>query len=152
MAVLLESPVIILIGWSNAIGTQFLLPTNRTREYTTSVIIGAIVNILLNFPLIYFWGLVGAMLATVISEICVTSYQLWTIRKNVSYRKLFQNFWKYLLSGVVMFVPIFKINNMVSSTIVSILLEVVLGIVVYFVMILLLRPTIVNKAKEILNK
>ncbi|KRM92822.1 polysaccharide biosynthesis C-terminal domain-containing protein [Liquorilactobacillus cacaonum] len=152
MAVLLESPVIILIGWSNAIGTQFLLPTNRTREYTASVIIGAIVNIVLNFPLIYFWGLVGAMLATVISEVCVTGYQLWTIRKTVSYRKLFQNFWKYLVAGLVMFIPIFKINNTVNSTIVSILLEVVLGIVVYFVMILLLRPTIVNKARDILNK
>ncbi|MFT8425235.1 MAG: polysaccharide biosynthesis C-terminal domain-containing protein [Liquorilactobacillus sp.] len=151
-AMLLETPVIVLIGWSNAIGTQYLLPTNHTREYTTSVIVGAIVNIILNFPLIYFWGLSGAMIATVFSEVCVTGYQLWTIRKLVSYRKLFQNVGKYLVAGIVMFIPVFKINNTVHTSVFSIFAEVVLGSIIYFGMTLLLQPTIVDKAKEVFWK
>ncbi|KRN08620.1 oligosaccharide translocase [Liquorilactobacillus mali KCTC 3596 = DSM 20444] len=151
-AILLESPVILLIGWSNAIGTQFLLPTNRTKEYTNSVLVGAIVNIILNLPLIYFGGLAGAVLATVISEICVTGYQLWAIRKEVEYRKLFQNVSKYFVAGIVMFVPIFKINNSVRTSVLSLFLEVLLGIIIYFGMILILKPTIVDKAKQMLKK
>lgn len=149
-AMLLETPVIILIAWSNAIGNQYLLPTNQTREYTTSVFIGAIINIFVNFPLIKLWGLNGAVIATVISEACVTGYQLWTIRNKIEFKKLFFNVPKYLIAGFVMFLPVFKLNTTVHTSIFSIFGEVILGIVIYFVMILILRPTILKKFKEIL--
>ncbi|MFT8723979.1 MAG: polysaccharide biosynthesis C-terminal domain-containing protein [Liquorilactobacillus nagelii] len=150
LAMLLEAPVILLIGWSNAIGTQFLLPTNHNKEFTTSVILGAGVNVIINFPLIYFGGLNGAILATVISETCVTGYQLWVVRKMISFHLLFLNLPKYLIAGVLMFIPVFWINNSVHTSILSIGAEVLLGIIVYAVMILLLRPTILEKAKKIL--
>lgn len=150
LAMLLETPVILLIGWSNAIGTQFLLPTNQTKEFTTSVIFGAVTNIIINFPLIYFWGLNGAILATVISEACVTGYQLWVVRKTIKYWQLFLNLPKYLLAGLVMFIPVFWINNTVHTSILSIGAEVLLGMIIYVLMILLLRPTILEKAKKML--
>lgn len=150
MAMLLETPVILLIGWSNAIGTQFLLPTNHNKEFTTSVVLGAGVNVVINFPLIYFGGLNGAILATVISEACVTGYQLWVVRKMINFHLLFLNLPKYLIAGVLMFIPVFWINNSVHTSILSIGAEVLLGIIVYAVMIVLLRPTILEKAKKIL--
>lgn len=73
-AMLIESIVILMIGWSNVIGTQYLLPVNRVKDFTTSVTIGAVVNIILNFPFISLWGLNGAMWATVLSEVAVTGY------------------------------------------------------------------------------
>ncbi|MFT8406303.1 polysaccharide biosynthesis C-terminal domain-containing protein, partial [Liquorilactobacillus nagelii] len=124
LAMLLEAPVILLIGWSNAIGTQFLLPTNHNKEFTTSVILGAGVNVIINFPLIYFGGLNGAILATVISETCVTGYQLWVVRKMISFHLLFLNLPKYLIAGVLMFIPVFWINNSVHTSILSIGAEV----------------------------
>ncbi len=149
-AMLYETPVIMLIGWSNAIGQQYLLPTNHNKEYTISVTIGAIVNIIINVPLIYFKSLNGAIVATVISEACVTGYQLWVIRKNVNYKKLFFNVPKYLLAGFVMFLPVFKLNITLHTSIISIFAEVLLGMIIYVVMILILRPTIVKKGKELL--
>lgn len=32
MAMIIESIVIVLIGWSNVIGTQYLLPTNKVNS------------------------------------------------------------------------------------------------------------------------
>ena len=150
-AMLLETPVVMLIGWSNAIGTQYLLPTNHNKEYTVSVFIGAIVNIVINIPLIYYKGLTGAILATVISETCVTGYQLWVIRNWVDYKKLFFNVPKYLIAGVIMFVPVFKLNITVHTSVFSIFGEVLLGIIIYLGMILILRPTILSKAKTLVN-
>lgn len=82
-AMLIESIVILMIGWSNVIGTQYLLPVNRVKDFTTSVTIGAVVNIILNFPFISLWGLNGAMWATVLSEVAVTGYQLYVVRKDL---------------------------------------------------------------------
>lgn len=152
VAMFLETPVLLLIGWSNAIGTQFLLPTNRTSEYTVSVMIGAVVNIFLNFPLIYLWGLKGAVIATVVSEIGVTAYQLWVIRKIINYRQLFTNVWKYMLAGLVMFIPVFKINMTLRTSVISIFIEIVLGAFIYIAMIFILRPTIIYKAMKLIKE
>ena len=40
--IFLEAPIILLIAWSNVTGTQYLMPVNRVKEYTTSVTIGAL--------------------------------------------------------------------------------------------------------------
>ena len=151
-AIMIESAVIVIIGWSNAIGVQYLLPTDRVKEYTHSVILGSIINVILNFPLMKIWGLYGAMVSTVLSEIVVTGYQFWTIRTEVLFARMFINFWKYILSGIIMFIPVFWLNIKVHTSWISILFEVVIGIVIYLVAILLLKPTILNKAYKLIRR
>lgn len=150
-AIMIESAVIIIIGWSNAIGIQYLLPTDRVKEFSTSVIIGAVVNFILNFPLMELWGLKGAMISTVLSEAMVTGYQFWTIRNDIEYKRLFTNIWKYLLSGLIMFIPVSWLDRNLHTGVFSILLEVVVGILVYLLMILILKPTILTKTKSLLK-
>ena len=150
-AIMIESAVIVIIGWSNAIGIQYLLPTDRVKEFSTSVIIGAVVNFILNFPLMELWGLMGAMVSTVLSEATVTGYQFWTIRNDIEYKRLFTNIWKYLLSGFIMFIPVSWLDRNLHTGVFSILLEVVVGILVYLLMILILKPTILTKTKSLLK-
>ncbi|WP_318766559.1 lipopolysaccharide biosynthesis protein [Lactiplantibacillus carotarum] len=57
--IILEAPVILIIAWSNVLGVQYLLPTKQTRAYTISVILGALVNVVTNVPLIQLWGTRG---------------------------------------------------------------------------------------------
>lgn len=92
-AMLIESIVILMIGWSNVIGTQYLIPINRVKDFTTSVTLGAVVNIVLNFLLIHFLGLNGAMWSTVFSEIAVTAYQLFVVRKALNVKIMVKNTW-----------------------------------------------------------
>ncbi|MDY2992283.1 polysaccharide biosynthesis C-terminal domain-containing protein, partial [Ligilactobacillus animalis] len=141
LAMLIESVVILLIAWSNTVGTQYLLPTNKVKAFTTSVVLGALFNIVANLPFIYFWGLNGAMYATVLSELVVTGYQLWYIRDIADFRQMFVNVPKYLLAGIVMFIPVFAMSNLIKTSILSIGSEVVLGVIIYMVMIVLLKPT-----------
>ena len=46
------SPIIILIGLSNVTGTQYLLPIKRQKEFTLSVVCGALMNFVLNSLLV----------------------------------------------------------------------------------------------------
>lgn len=151
-AMLLESAVILLIGWSNVIGQQFLLPTGKVREYTTSVTLGAIANIITNFPLIYYWGLYGAIISTVISELIVTLYQVWHVRDTLELKKMFINVPKYLIAAVPMFIVVYWLNVHTHFYIVTLFGEVLLGIVIYFGILLLIRPSIFKKAKKLLKK
>ncbi|MCB6623577.1 polysaccharide biosynthesis C-terminal domain-containing protein, partial [Mediterraneibacter sp. 210702-DFI.5.30] len=88
----------------SVIGNQYLVPTNRVSIYTTSVVLGAITNIVINFPLIYFKGLYGAIISTVISEFVVTTYQIYKSSNKLPYKKMFKDVKKYLFASVAMFI------------------------------------------------
>ena len=87
------------------------------------------------------------MISTVLSEAMVTGYQFWTIRNDIEYKRLFTNTWKYLLGGIVMFIPVSWLDRNLHTSILSILVEIILGIVIYILMILILQPTILKKTK-----
>ena len=140
-AMLIEAAVILFIAWSNTVGAQYLLPTNKVKAFTTSVVLGAVVNMIANLPFIYLWGLEGAMYATVISEFVVTAYQIWYIRDLVDLKQMFVNIPKYLIAGIVMFIPVFMLDNYLKTSILTLAFEVILGILLYIVMIIVLRPT-----------
>lgn len=140
-AMMIESLVIILIAWSNTIGRQYLVPTNQVKQFTTSIVLGAVFNFIANFVFIDLWGLNGAMWATVASEAVVTGYQMWAVRKQIRFTEMFQNTFKYLIAGVVMFIPVYLMNVKLHVNVITLGLEVIVGIVIYIVMILILKPT-----------
>ena len=147
-----EAPIIVFIAWSNVTGTQYLMPINRVKDYTTSVTIGAVSNVVFNFLLIGRWGANGAALATVGSELLVTLAQLMMIRKTISRKKLFKEQWKYIISGGVMFIIVNRICESINMTIGNLILEVVTGIVIYFVGLLLTKSTIIKQGLKIIKK
>ena len=148
----IEAPIIVFIAWSNVTGTQYLMPINRVRDYTTSVTIGAVSNVVFNFLLIGRWGANGAALATVGSELLVTVTQLVMIRKTISRRKIFNEQWKYLISGVVMFIVVNRICQSINMTISNLGLEILVGIFIYIVGLVLTNASIVQKGLKIVRK
>lgn len=146
---MIESVVILFIAWSNVIGVQYLLPMHRNKEYTISVVLGAIFNILLCFPLIIIFGINGSMIATVLSEFIVTIYQLWIIHNEVLFKILFKNLWKYFLAGIIMFIIIFIINCKFIFNWKLLLFEIFLGCFIYAFFIWMLHPTIIDNFKQL---
>ncbi|GEO70625.1 flippase [Levilactobacillus acidifarinae] len=151
LLLIIEAPVVILIGWSNVIGQQYMMPTEQIPKYTASVIVGAIVNIILNVPLIIFLGAVGAPIATVAAELTVTVYQLFVVRKQIEIRLLFTDFYKYLISGIIMFALVFELNITMRATVINLVVQVLAGIVCYSGLLLILRPRLVIEGKDILR-
>ena len=146
---MIEAPVIILIGMSNVLGQQFLLPTKQTKTYTISVTFGALVNIACNIPLIWFWGVAGAMLATLISEVCVTGYQLVITRHVLQTRQLFAGTVKYAVAGGLMFGVVYALNINMPASYPNLALQIGLGALIYLGLILLLQPPVLANAAKL---
>lgn len=146
-----EAPIIVVIGWSNALGQQYLMPTKQIKKYTWSVILGAIVNIFVNVPLIMLLGVQGATLATVLSEFVVTGYQLYSVRSQISYRILFSDLFKYFCSGLIMFLVVYNFNINMKISFISLMIQVIEGVLVYVGMILVLQPKIISEVKRVLS-
>ena len=150
--IFLEAPIILLIAWSNVTGTQYLMPVNRVKEYTTSVTIGALSNVVFNFVLIGKYGANGAAIATVGSEFLVTASQLWMIRNTISRRKMFRETWKYLFCGMIMFIVVNRICSVINMTVANLILEVVVGAIIYLLGLILTKASILNEGQTILKK
>jgi len=148
---MIEAPVIVLIGISNVLGQQFLLPTKRTKDYTISVTIGAVVNILCNIPLIILWGVQGAMFATLFSELCVTAYQMYVTRNDLSIQRLMNSFLKYLFAGLVMFIVVYQLNINMKISASSLVEQMIIGLLIYVGFILILQPRILDEVETLRN-
>lgn len=113
------SPMILLMGIANVLGTQYLLPTKRQKEYTSSVTIGLIINFILNYILINLYHSIGAAIATVISQLIVDSLQYRHVKDEISLKSLFKMASKYLFSAIIMFIMCFMVRLMLSTNIIT---------------------------------
>ena len=134
------SVVVILIGLSNVIGVQYLLPTKREKGYTISVIIGACANVIFNLLLISKFKSYGAAVSTVIAELSVTCVQFYFIRKDFNIKDILKLSKNYIFAGFIMFIICFFFNKaeFVRRTFI-IILEIIIGIVSYFSILLLMK-------------
>lgn len=149
--IFLESPAILFIAWSNVTGTQYLMPINRVKEYTTSVTVGAIVNVIANAILIVPFSANGAAVATCIAEFFVAATQIVLIKSTIRRRQLFKYFWKYFLSGIVMFFVVLRLNQMMHMNVINLAIQVLIGAIVYATCLLVIKAPIVDQAKKLLK-
>lgn len=147
----LEAPMILFIAWSSVTGNQYLMPVKRAHEYTLSVGIGAIINIVANYILIKLFNVNGAAIASVISELAIAVIQLYMIKRSIVIGKLLNNCWKYIFSGLIMFIIVFTLNYYMIMNIFTLILQIIIGAVVYIVLLFILKAPVIKQAYLILN-
>lgn len=137
------SPIIVFIGYSNIIGVQYLLPLGKQREYTVSVVSGMIINCILNFVLIPNLLSIGAGIASVVAELSVTAIQLYFVRRDFNFKILIKQCNRYFIFGLIMFIPTFILSLQLPSSPLYTLSCIVLGIFIYFILLFLSKDDIV---------
>lgn len=139
------SIIIIFISLSNVTGTQFLLSTKREKEFTISVVVGAIVNFLFNLLLINYFKSIGAAIATVIAELSVTLVQLYFVRKDFNLKEIFKLSINYIISGLIMLIVCVIIDFVVKAYLLSLLLQISIGSITYLVCLLILKDEFIKE-------
>lgn len=77
-------PTVLLIGLTNIMGMQILVPTGRENMVMYSTIAGAVVNLIANAILIPQYKATGAAIGTLIAEFVVLVMQYIVLRKDIS--------------------------------------------------------------------
>lgn len=74
---------IIMMVITNMIGVQILIPSGKEKKYMQAVVIGAVVDLVLNIFTIPMWGAVGAAIATLIAQTAQALFQVVVAREYV---------------------------------------------------------------------
>lgn len=133
--IVLSSLIILAISWSNVLGTQLLVPLNKTKEFTISVTVGAIINFILNLVMLKKFGAVGACLSTIIAEFTVTSVQFYFIRNFIKPNRLINSILLFIPSAVVMYIVVRIIGNSMGAGILTNVVQGIIGALTYFIII-----------------
>ena len=149
---IITSPIILLIGMSNVIGRQYLLPTNQDKKFTKSVIVGASVNVVLNFIMIPSIGSVGAVISTLISETCVTVTQIIFIRKELKISEVLKQTNSYIIISLIMGIVVYLLGNALPPSIITTMVQIIVGIIIYTLGLIVTKDEILRLFKDILLK
>ena len=138
---ILMSPIVIIIGISNCLGSQYYTPAGYRKLSAKYIIIGAVVNLLLNLLLIpKYWGY-GAITASLIAESVITILYMKNCNGYLRVETIIKDSWKKIIAGVVMLIVIRALDGIISSDILALLVEVAVGFTVYCAVIVLLRDS-----------
>ncbi len=135
------------------LGTQYQIPTHKQRDYTLSVVSGAVVNFLLNLLLIPELNADGAVIATVVAEFVVLFVHFYCVRKDIDIKNSLLCSKNYLFAGILMFVVSVAVSFLpVDNNLAVMCLQVAAGGIVYFGTLLLLKDKLLllllNKVRK----
>lgn len=133
------TPTIILIGLTNVLGIQALVPTGKEDKVLISVIIGAVVDLILNAVYIPKYAAAGAALGTLVAEIAVLIVQIVYLRKMLWEMKKELN-WKLPIAALLAataVVCIFKNYISVGSVFLTLLISAIIYFGIYGTILLI---------------
>lgn len=145
--------LILAIGINNVTGMQYLIPTKRENLFSMTVLIGAVVNFILNIVLIHFFQSIGAAIASVAAETTIALVQLYLVRKEFNIWQVFRSSWHYLVAAGIMLILLRILSNVLRPSLVHTMIMVMAGAATYGIVLLLFRDSfLLENVKNITNK
>lgn len=146
----LVAPIVLFIGLSGIIGMQILYPQGREKYVIISTMLGACINLLINYLLIPQYGQYGAALGTVIAEFMVTVIMILLGRKYLPINILSKQNLHYLIGSIVISIllaflfvfPLHEVNYL--------LIGILLSVIVYYAYLLMIKDTLALQLKKLL--
>ncbi|MBZ5986785.1 oligosaccharide flippase family protein [Leuconostoc gelidum] len=87
---------------ANIMGNQVLVPLKMIKEYTLSIVYGAIINLVIEIPLIILYRASGAALAVVFAEAIVMGFQIKYSQKILDMRFIFKPATLIMITGIIL--------------------------------------------------
>ncbi len=140
---LIFSPIILIIGISNCLGSLYYTPAGLRALSAKFLIAGSIINLILNCILIPHFESSGAAIASVIAELVITILYIANCNGLVTLRQIWRNCWKRLISGGIMLLVIFPLNHFIKNDLIATVVEIPVGVITYVAALCLLQDSMI---------
>ncbi len=91
-----------------------------------------------NLIFIPSYGAAGAAIGTIFAEASVAIYQTFKVRKELDIAKYFVNSLIYIIPAICMYLCIYLLKDFTESTIITLIVQVIIGGCVYVILTLIL--------------
>ena len=145
------APLIIIVGTSNCLGSQYYTPSGQRKRSAKVIVLGAVVNLVLNLLLIPWIGAYGATAASVIAECVITIIYVNMSNGYMKWGKLLGFAKKRLPAGAAMGALVYACGEMLKplsaaegtkfgwAGLLTLLLQIMTGVASYVLFLTLLK-------------
>ena len=147
--IILQAPLIIIIGLSNCLGSLYYNPAGLRIKSAKFIIMGSVINLILNLILIpKFWG-IGALVASICAELIVTAMYLKHCNGYLTIKKIIYFSWKKLIAGSIMCIIILLEQLASINDLILLCIQIISGFSIYIICLTVLKDVFIT---EILKK
>lgn len=138
-------PTVLLIGLSNITGIQILVPANREKYTVLSTVVGAIIDLIINYTLIPKYGASGAAFGTVVAEFVVLCVQIPFVKNELKQSVQWKDCFKIVLcsAAAVLVLAVARERLAVLPVLFRFILDAALFWGIYGISILLVKEELV---------
>ena len=113
----------------------------KQNVHTMAVIIGSIINVVLNLILLKTYESMGAVISTVVAELAIILIEvIYVVKfKYIRLKNIFYKSYKYILIGFIMFLVVWQVQGKLEASIISTFIEIGVGGVIYIVLLLVTK-------------
>lgn len=138
-------PTLLLIGITNVIGIQIMVPMGKEKHVLFSEIAGALVDLAINAALIPEYGAAGAAIGTLVAETVVLIWQYFSLKDVAGTMLKSVKYWLILIAltastAASLWVKLLKFND-----ILAILVSAVLFFGIYLLIMIIFKEPLVHE-------
>ena len=149
----LMSPLVVIIGLSNCLGTQYYNPAGLRSKSAKFIIIGSISNLILNLLFIPKLSSYGAVISTIVAESLISILYLIYCNGFLTTKSVISASYKKIISGCIMLLIIYLIGLLNINVVLKLGIQVISGIIIYILILLALKDDFtLNTAKYLIKK
>lgn len=146
------SPIVVIIGVSNCLGSQYYTPAGLRSQSAKYIIIGSVLNLLLNLVFIPVFRSKGAVISSVLAESLITFLYVKNSNGYVDFKQLASYFNPRFIAGFIMYLIVLFIKQYLPNDLLGLLIQVLIGGMTYFTITYLQKDNILQILKAKLSE
>ena len=152
----LMSPLILITAISYIYEYEYMIPANKGKSINKIIIFSAICNIILNLILIKNYKSIGAVIASIITELIILISFYYESNAIIKLENIIKISYKKIISGFIMLLIIYALNNVLYNytmlkTVLILIIDVLVGAISYIFILYILKDKIFNFTKDLSN-
>lgn len=137
------SPVILIVGISNCLGAQYYNPAGLRKKSAKYIVIGCLINLVLNIIFIPIYKNIGAIIGTIVAETIISILYIYNCDNYLSLTTIKKKSYKKIISGLIMYFILIIIKKYILNNLLLIVCTIFFAILVYLLLLLFMKDEIV---------
>lgn len=130
---------------------QILIPTGNEKKSVLIQLVMAGVNLTMNFLLIKYMGIIGAVLSLLLTEIAGAIMGIYFVNRLLDINIKSINLSKYIIAAIFMGITVKIIKDIIVNNFLALVASVIIGAFTYFVILIILKENDVNEAVNLIK-
>lgn len=145
-------PTVLLIGITNIMGIQILVPLGKEKYVLHSEIAGAISDFILNLILIPHYAVIGAAIATLFAETIVLFVQYYYLSKMGIHALHISEYWRTILAVIISSLSSIWVIRLSLNNVVSLVISACLFFTVYILIMVMMKDPVILENKGVISR